>query len=238
MRARNLKPGFFKSEQLLKCEPLARILFEGLWCLADRDGRLEDRPFQIKIEVLPCDNCDVNLLLQQLHDNSLILRYEIGGVKLIQVLTFSEHQTPHMKEKPSTLPPNINKESCAITIQAPDKHQTSTNLGNCQHPLNPESLFLNPESTQPREESFFQKCFDLATSYFPALQTSNTSEIHAWKEAGYDFEKHIKPVLESMKAKGKQPRSFKFFTPEVEDSAHTKIKPAPPAQKMKSVMQL
>jgi hypothetical protein len=52
-RSRNIKPGFFLNDELAECEPLARILFAGLWCIADREGRLEDRPKRIKAEVLP-----------------------------------------------------------------------------------------------------------------------------------------------------------------------------------------
>ncbi|MEI6309491.1 MAG: hypothetical protein WCP58_07610, partial [bacterium] len=66
MRARNLKPGFFKNEYLGKLDPLVRLLFAGLWCLADRKGRLEDRPGKIKIEALPCDDCDVEQMLEDL----------------------------------------------------------------------------------------------------------------------------------------------------------------------------
>ena len=44
-RARNIKPGFFKNEILGVADPLYSLLFEGLWVLADRAGRLEDRPF-------------------------------------------------------------------------------------------------------------------------------------------------------------------------------------------------
>ena len=49
-RARNIKPGFFLNEELGVLPPLVRILFAGLWCIADRDGRLEDRPKRIKME--------------------------------------------------------------------------------------------------------------------------------------------------------------------------------------------
>jgi hypothetical protein len=66
MRARNIKPGFFKNEELATKDPLARILFEGLWCMADREGRLEDRPARIKAEVLPYDECDIEPLLSSL----------------------------------------------------------------------------------------------------------------------------------------------------------------------------
>ena len=44
MRTRLLKPGFFMNEELARLPVRARLLFAGLWCLADREGRLEDRP--------------------------------------------------------------------------------------------------------------------------------------------------------------------------------------------------
>ena len=62
VRARNLKPGYFKNEGLADLPPLARILFAGLWGMADREGRLEDRPKRIKAEILPYDNCDTDKL--------------------------------------------------------------------------------------------------------------------------------------------------------------------------------
>jgi len=104
MRTRTIKPGFFKNEALAECHPLARILFEGLWCLADRDGRLEDRPARIKAEVLPYDAVDANELLEQLHQHNFILRYQVNGRKLIQVLKFKEHQRPHPNEATLELP--------------------------------------------------------------------------------------------------------------------------------------
>lgn len=46
--ARNIKPGFFTNDVLAACDQLARLLFAGLWTVADRAGRLEDRPKRIK----------------------------------------------------------------------------------------------------------------------------------------------------------------------------------------------
>lgn len=84
-RARNIKPGFFANEKLAECDPLARLLFAGLWCLADREGRLEDRPKRIRAEVLPYDICDAEALLEQLKEHGFILRYESCGSRYIQV---------------------------------------------------------------------------------------------------------------------------------------------------------
>lgn len=104
MRARNIKPGFFTDEELVEVEPLARLLFAGLWCSADRDGRLKDKPKRLKIEVLPCDDCDVDTLLAALHSHKLIIRYEADGDHLIQIPNFLEHQNPHPKEKSNNYP--------------------------------------------------------------------------------------------------------------------------------------
>lgn len=104
MRARNLKPSFFKNEALAECSPLARLLFAGLWCLADREGRLEDRPKRIRAELLPYDDGSVDDLLSELNDAGFILRYSAAGGRFIQVVNFTKHQYPHRKEQASTIP--------------------------------------------------------------------------------------------------------------------------------------
>ena len=105
MRARNIKPGFFRNEQLLQVPPLGRLLFAGLWCLADREGRLLDRPAQIKWDVLPADDCDVNALLAELAMRGFIRRYTVDGTRYIEVTRFLAHQRPHYKEKAGIIPP-------------------------------------------------------------------------------------------------------------------------------------
>lgn len=103
-RARNIKPGFFANEDLAELEPMGRLLFIGLWTLADREGRLEDRPKRIKGELFPYDNCDVDSLLNDLEQWGFIKRYQSQGVKCIQVINFSKHQNPHPREAKSVLP--------------------------------------------------------------------------------------------------------------------------------------
>ena len=106
-RARNIKPGFFDNEILGELPALTRLLFIGLWCLADREGRLQDRPKRIKKELLGYDDVtadDVDAMLQQLNDNGFIQRYEIAGEQYIQVTNFLKHQNPHCKEQASVIP--------------------------------------------------------------------------------------------------------------------------------------
>lgn len=130
-RTRNLKPGFFTSDQLAECSFPARLLFAGLWVVSDREGRLEDRPKKIKAEVFPHDALDVDALLNDLVAQKLILRYSIGEDKYIQVLTFKQHQNPHIKEAGSSIP-------------APDMPGTSTGQAPDEPGLLPSSFSLPP----------------------------------------------------------------------------------------------
>lgn len=104
-RARNIKPGLFKNEILGVADPLYTLLFEGLWLLADREGRLEDRPMRIKAEIFPYrEGINVNDMLVWLESQGFIVRYSAGGVKCIFILEFRKHQNPHKNETESELP--------------------------------------------------------------------------------------------------------------------------------------
>lgn len=103
-RARNIKPAIMSNDDLAEIEPLGRLLFIYLWMLADREGRLEDRPRRIKAEALPYDNCDIDELINGLCGAGFLNRYSESGTAVIQIVNFSKHQNPHMREAASTLP--------------------------------------------------------------------------------------------------------------------------------------
>jgi hypothetical protein len=142
-RARNIKPSFFTNEDLVELPFEDRLLFIGLWTLADREGRLEDRPKRIKMAVFPADNVDVDASLARLAKSGFIARYEARGIACIQVLNFAKHQNPHVREAASELP-------------SIGENETSTVPAQCQHSashadsLNPYSL--NPESGEQASE--------------------------------------------------------------------------------------
>ena len=104
MRARNIKPGFFKNDTLAELDFAGRLLFIGLWGIADRAGRLEDRPKKIKAEVFPYDEVNVDAFLGDLARLGFILRYEMDGERYIQIVHFDKHQNPHPREAPSNIP--------------------------------------------------------------------------------------------------------------------------------------
>lgn len=111
-RSRNIKPSLFKNEVLGVADPLYTLLFEGLWVLADREGRLEDRPLRIKAEVFPYrEKIDMGKMLDWLQVNGFIVRYQVAGKGYIQILSFTKHQNPHKNEAESELPAYIASSS-------------------------------------------------------------------------------------------------------------------------------
>jgi hypothetical protein len=147
MRARNIKPALFKNELLGEADPMLTILFEGLWCLADREGKLEDRSKRIKAEIFPYrDLQSINGYLTELERLGFIERYEANGTAIIKVLNFNKHQSPHKTEKQSQLPDrpeNTNLEE--ITVIAPLDNGSVTD----EAALIPDSGFLIPEREAP-----------------------------------------------------------------------------------------
>lgn len=142
-RARNIKPGFFLNEELVELPFATRLLFIGLWTLADREGRLEDKPKRIKMNLFPADDVNVDEALTQLESAGFLLRYTHCADRFIQVLAFSKHQNPHRDEKASLIPAPC--EHGASTVQ-----EQSQQDGNRADSLIPDSLISDsPIDKQP-----------------------------------------------------------------------------------------
>lgn len=180
MRARNIKPGFFKSDDLAECSPLARLLFAGLWCLADREGRLRDRPKRIKAEALPYDECDVDALLDELQRRGFIIRYESDGLRCIWIPTFLLHQRPHQNEQASELPPY---DEALSTMVASTFDQGDKSFEPSTQALRSDSLFsdsLIPERGMLKEE---RPSTSLSCSLSTNGQVPYGKIVQAWNDA-------------------------------------------------------
>lgn len=198
-RARNIKPGFFRNADLVELSFEARLLFIGLWTIADRAGRLEDRPKQIKMELFPADNLDCDALLDQLQTIGMVDRYEFGGKRYLQVVNFCKHQNPHRDEKSSIIP---DREGNIVTIEKPEKstgnkgnkqdlHSTSTVQAQCELygntvaiGLNPDSLKLIPEKKPIAQPDGFAEFW----SAYPKKVAKGDAE-KAWKKHKPDLDR-------------------------------------------------
>lgn len=105
-RIRYLKPEFFSDEDLAELPFQARLTFAGLWCYADKSGRLEERPKYLKAMIFPYDNIDILKMLDLLSSGKpFIHRYETDGKHYIQIQNWNKHQKPHHTEADSKIPP-------------------------------------------------------------------------------------------------------------------------------------
>ena len=100
-RIRTIKPEFFTSEDILDLSPLARLLYIGIWCEADREGRLAWKPKTLKTRYLPVDNADVHELCRELTERGLVIPYGDG---FAYIPSFLKHQHINPREAKSLFP--------------------------------------------------------------------------------------------------------------------------------------
>lgn len=192
-RARNIKPGLFRNEILGIADPLYTILFEGLWVLADREGRLEDRPLRIKADIFPYrDGLSMDSMLDWLAANGFIVRYEVNGAKYIEILNFKKHQNPHKNETESEIPAPVSVGASSESIGT-----TSEKIGSARaDSLSTDPGFLIPESisadggdidetkanaSDPGKPGTFPPEFEAAWAAYPQRPGMNKRQSHkAW----------------------------------------------------------
>lgn len=168
-RARNIKPSIMANERLAELPPCARLLFIYLWMLADREGRLEDRPKRIAALALPYDrDIDVDGLLDLLAGGGFIDRYTVGELAVIQIGNFAKHQSPHVRESASELP---------AMEQGTTKVVTKHNLGSAEaSPRSPDSLI--PDSLIGDIEAYASVPGKPATPDKPACPADEIVELY------------------------------------------------------------
>lgn len=101
-RIRTIKPEFFTSDDVIALSPRARLLYIGLWCEADREGRMEWKPQTFRRRYLPDDDCDINALCDELLARGVVQLYD-GGT-LAWIPRFRAHQHINPRESASRLP--------------------------------------------------------------------------------------------------------------------------------------
>ena len=162
-RARNIKPSFFQNEELSDLTALERLAFIGMWTISDFKGCFEYRPKRLKIQILPYDNCDIELITINLERSGFIAIYSVLGQQYIKIINFVKHQNPHKNERDSgSEVPDINLRDDLNKKESP-KNNDLQNIGinraldGTNHDQNgttrADSLLLIPDSPFPLIDS-------------------------------------------------------------------------------------
>jgi hypothetical protein len=107
-RIRTIKPEFFRNGALYRAErdtglPL-RIAFAGLWTSADRDGRFQWKPDELKLDALPHDDLDFEQVLVALERGDYVRSYMVDGKKFGYIPAWLKHQAINTREAQSAIP--------------------------------------------------------------------------------------------------------------------------------------
>ena len=99
-KIRGIKTETWTDDKFVQLSPLARLLFIGMWNYACDNGHVEDNAVQLKIRLLPIDNCDVSELIDEMVATGQVERHP-GYLKIPKLpehqridlywLTFCEH---------------------------------------------------------------------------------------------------------------------------------------------------
>jgi len=106
-RIRTIKPEFFTSADIVSLTPLARLFYIALWCESDREGRLNWNSKTLKMRYMPADNCNIDILAEELINANLIEIYSADGRNYAEIVSFKKHQVINNRESESSIPPRV-----------------------------------------------------------------------------------------------------------------------------------
>jgi hypothetical protein len=107
-RIRTIKPQYFRHEEIFEAEkrsgmPL-RVIYAGLWTVADREGRFEWKPRILKLDVAPFDDLDFEAALVVLCQIGVIAKYAVKSKTYAHIPSWHKHQQVNVREAKSTIP--------------------------------------------------------------------------------------------------------------------------------------
>lgn len=178
-RSRNIKPAFFKNEELADIDPIGRLLFIGLWTLSDRNGLVENRPKRIRAEIFPYEHdVDINRYITVLEQLGFIQLLTDGESDYLYIVNFSKHQNPHHTEKtPLPDPKGLNvKGFDGLTVKEP--------LLNGENPADSLTLIPDPLNIDSRKNNT-SKYFDDWWSVYPK-KVEKKKALEIWKRRKLD----------------------------------------------------
>lgn len=214
-RARNIKPAFFLNDDLAENNcALGRLLFIGLWTLADYKGDLEWRAGRIKTQVLPYDECDIKKLAINLDKSGFIRFYSDGEKIYLNIVNFTKHQNPHKNERESgsEIPAYSDDMRQVVDLYKLAINRDKSGLIPNDDGTNPaDSLLLNPDSLNPITESGLPKkpvqqsndCQTIFDYWCQVMKKSGNAKLTAERKKviqarikeGYSVE-HIKQAID------------------------------------------
>lgn len=203
-RSRILQPGFFLNEDLSDLDFQTRLYFAGLFVLADKSGRLEYRPKQIKAYLFPYDDADIDFMTNSLAKLDFVSLYnapclpnqnndEVVNIKqltlvgrqkqYLQIINWDKHQNPHWNEKESEIPEQQqltlvgSTKGLSSSLQVIERKRRIKRVINKEKQLQYNIIIMHLNEVTGKNFSVGEKMSDLSVSYIKKrLETGWTLE--------------------------------------------------------------
>src|SRR6266404_65206 len=161
-RIRTVKPEFWTDSVLTECSRDARLLFIGAWNFADDKGGLDRSAKQLKGQVFPHEELDVEPLIQELQRVGSLVEYEVDGKKYLHIKNFEKHQVINRPSPPrvplydSSLRTHTILPEHSVSHHGPLTAGLEGNgrEGNGREELRPSDVVEQKRSTGPVQEVF------------------------------------------------------------------------------------
>lgn len=136
-RIRTVKPELFKHEDLFDAEvesglPL-RLAFIGLFTCCDREGRFKWRPRALKLDIMPYDHIEFDVVLDKLTAAGFVQKYEVDGELYGCIPTFLKHQAVNQREAKSSIPGPDDEGAVCLPAAHVHAHATQSRGGEYQY---------------------------------------------------------------------------------------------------------
>lgn len=128
-RIRSLKPEFFSSEKVASLSFPARLLYQGLWCFGDDEGRGIANMRLLKAYVFPLDDGvgveELTLWFKEIESQGMIHTYEVHGENYYHVVDWVPNQSAAFRRGKGLYP----APTCMQTNASGDKLQLLACIG-------------------------------------------------------------------------------------------------------------
>lgn len=157
MRARWLKPDFFRDRKVATMGPVAALVYQALWVEADDSGVAHADPDRIKSEMFfmwpGISEALVRHSLGTMHALGRIRFYQVGDDLFAQIVNFVRHQQVHKPSKFRNIPDindlhSVVPEWCGTTSENFQASPPSRHL-DTQTPRRPDTKTPNPVAVAP-----------------------------------------------------------------------------------------
>lgn len=118
-RIRTIKPEFWTDSKIVQLPYEARLLFIGMWNFSDDEGYVASDPEQLRLQILPNDDVNIDELIDLLWATGLIELASGGDRDWIVVKNFTEHQkvshptksviAPEVSGKKQSIPAHVRR---------------------------------------------------------------------------------------------------------------------------------